>query len=158
MKHFCLFKSKENCFQENLLEKKGYSFQLFTPKQVSSANSAWGPGRLPSQTFYFSLNIKVPPELSCLIRFRITTLPAGCRSRARGEWGDGDEHYLVILSAAIWASALHRSSVFRLSCSVNHGFNIYLTIQYLPRRFATCVTEAIMLLWGSYERLVTWDI
>lgn len=41
---------------------------------------------------------------------------------------------LVILSAAWWVSAPRRRCVFGLSCSVNHGFNIYLTIQYLPRR------------------------
>lgn len=52
------------------------------------------------------LNIKVPPARSCLIQFRIMTLPAACRGRAQGE-RDGDEHYLVILSAASWAPALH---------------------------------------------------
>lgn len=69
------------------------------------------------------------------------TPSASCRGKARGCGGEADEDYLVILSAALWASAPHSSSVFRLSCSVNHGFNIYLTIQYLPRRFAARVTE-----------------
>lgn len=63
------------------------------------------------------------------------TPPASCRGKAQGCGDEADEDYLVILSATLWASAPHSSSVFRLSCSVNHRFNIYLTIQYLPRRF-----------------------
>lgn len=69
------------------------------------------------------------------------TPPASCWGKAQGCGDEADEDYLVILSATLWASAPHSSSVFRLSCSVNHRFNIYLTIQYLPRRFAARVTE-----------------
>lgn len=79
--------------------------------------------------------------LNCLIQIRMMTLPASCRGKAQGYAGEVGEHYLVILSAALRASAPRGSSVLRLSCSVNHGFNIYLTIQYLPRRFAAGVTE-----------------
>lgn len=73
------------------------------------------------------------------------TLQADLSGQCLRRGGEGDARYLVILSAASWASAPRGSSIFRLSCSVNHEFNIYLTIQYLPRRFAARVTEEIVL-------------
>lgn len=70
----------------------------------------------------------------------------------RGE--DAGEQHLVILSASLWASAPRSSSLFRLSCSLNHGSNIYSTIQYLPRHFPASMTEEMVVLRGSYQRLV----
>lgn len=70
------------------------------------------------------------------IKIRMMTLSGVGQGGARGPGRAGWWRWapLVILSAAWWVSAPRRRCVFGLSCSVNHGFNIYLTIQYLPRR------------------------